>query len=53
MYIPHSLEEPQPNPAEEGTPMSDYQFAVYKGNAKSYIFPTLDPNPKMPYAHNS
>lgn len=50
MYIPHSLIEPQLNPAEEGTQMSDYQFAIYKGNAISYIFPTLDPNPKLPCA---
>lgn len=50
MFIPNCIEAPHNEPAEKDTIMSHYQFAVFDGNKKSYIFPTLEPNPKLPCA---
>ena len=50
MYIPNCIEEVQHEPAEEGTTMFMYQFSISTRSGPAYLFPTLEPNDKLPCA---
>lgn len=50
MYIPNFPGKPQTKPADENSEMSKYQFAVYIKNKLNYLFPSLEPDPKLPCA---
>jgi len=50
MYIPNCPEGPQNKPAEEGSAMCMYQFAITHQGKMAYLFPTLEPDSSLPCA---
>ena len=50
MYIPNCPEGPRNEPAEEGSVMSMYQFAITYRGKMAYLFPTLEPDSSLPCA---
>ena len=50
MYIPNCNQDYHDEPAEKGTVMSAYQFALRTKGKTVYLFPTLEPNPTLPCA---
>jgi len=44
----HPKQSTSDNPAEKGTIMSQYQFALRQGGKFVYLFPTLDADSSLP-----